>query len=75
MSIHTIADKSGKAEPAIETTLRLTSVPGNDTAPDALSYTADGVLTGFNASYQGRGAAACTFNAQGGAYLRVAPLR
>jgi hypothetical protein len=74
-SIHVLAGKGNKPEPVVETTLRLTSVPGNDVAPDALSYTADGVLTGFNASYQGRGAAACTFNAQGGAYLRVAPLR
>ena len=73
-TIHTIADKGNKPEPVIETTLRLTNVPGNGTAPDALAYTADGVLTGFNASYQGRAAAACTFNAQGGAYLRVAPL-
>jgi hypothetical protein len=75
VSIHTLADKSNKAEPVIETTLPLTQVPGNDTAPDQLAYKTDGVLTGFSASYQGRGAATCTFNAQGGAYLRVAPTR
>lgn len=75
LAIHTFAGKDNKPEPVIETTLQLTSVPGNGTAPDALAYTANGVLTGFNASYQGRAAAACTFNAQGGAYLRIAPVR
>ena len=74
-SIHTAAGKDNKAEPVIETTLRLTSAPGSDAAPDTLSYSADGVLTGFTATYQGKAAASCTFNAQGSAYLRVAPLR
>lgn len=74
-SIHTAPDKDNKPEPVVETTLRMTSVRGNDTAPDSLAYTADGVLTGFTATYQARGAATCTFNAQGGAYLRVIPVR
>jgi len=74
-SIHTLADKSQKAEPVVETTLPLTQVPGNDTAPDQLAYKTDGVLTGFNATSQGHGVATCTFNAQGGAYLRAAPIR
>jgi hypothetical protein len=74
-SIHTAADKNNKLEPVIETTLRLTALPGNDTAPDSLAYTADGVLTGFTATYQGHSAATCTFNAQGNAYLRVVPTR
>lgn len=74
-SIHTAVDKNKKPEPVIETTLNLTAVSGNDAAPDTLSYTTDGVLTGFNATSQGRGVATCTFNAQGGAYLRVSPVR
>ena len=74
-SIHLMADKRNKPEPVIETTLNLTTVPGNDSAPDQLAYTTDGVLTGFNASSQGRGVATCTFNAQGGAYLRLSPLK
>jgi hypothetical protein len=74
-SIHSLAGKGNKPEPVIETTLRLTSGPGSDAAPDTLAYTADGVLTGFTATYQGKAAASCTFNAQGGAYLRVVPLR
>jgi hypothetical protein len=73
-SIHATTDK-GKSEPVVETTLKLTELPGNDTAPDALAYTADGVLTGFTASSHGSGAVTCTFNAQGGAYLRVLPIR
>jgi hypothetical protein len=74
-SIHTAADKNNKLEPVIETTLRLTALPGNDTAPDSLAYTTDGVLTGFSAAYQGHSAATCTFNAQGSGYLRVSPTR
>jgi hypothetical protein len=74
-SIHTAADKNHKSEPVIETTLTLTAVSGNGTAPDSLAYTADGVLTGFNASSQGHCVAACTFNALGAASLRVAPIR
>ena len=75
VSIHPLAGKGNKPEPVIETTLRLTSGAGSDAAPDTLAYTADGVLTGFNSTYQGKAAASCTFNAQGGAYLRVVPLR
>jgi hypothetical protein len=74
-SIHTMADKNNKTEPVVETTLRLSAVPGNDTAPDQLAYTTDGVLTGFGAAYQGHGVATCTFNAQGGAYMRVSPVK
>lgn len=74
-SIHTLAGTGNKPEPVIETTLRLTSAPGSDAAPDTLSYTADGVLTGFTATYQGKPVASCTFNAQGAPYLRVAPLK
>jgi hypothetical protein len=74
-SIHSITGKDNKPEPVVETTLHLTIVPGNDAAPDQLAYTADGVLTGFTASSKAGGQVACTFNAQGGAYLRIAPIR
>ena len=74
-SIHTMADARSKPEPVLETTLHMTTVPGNDKAPDQLTYTADGVLTGFGASYQGHSVATCTFNALGGAYMRVSPLK
>lgn len=74
-SIHTAPGKDNKPEPVIDTTLRLTSAPGSDAAPDTLAYSADGVLTGFTATYQGKTAASCTFNAQGAAYLRVVPLQ
>ncbi len=74
-SIHTAPDKNNKSERVIETTLHLAAVPGSDTAPDSLAYTTDGVLTGFSATWQGHGAATCTFNAVGGAYLRIAPIK
>jgi hypothetical protein len=74
-SIHTAPDKTNKPEPVIETTLHLTPAPASDGAPDTLAYTSDGVLTGFGATLQGHGAATCTFNALGGAYLRIAPLK
>jgi hypothetical protein len=74
-SIHTMPGKNNKPEPVVETTLRLTAAPASDGAPDQLAYTTDGVLTGFSATYQGHGVATCTFNAVGGAYMRVAPVK